>query len=384
MSTPQDQSIIAPVANEETPAFSEFMQAVVAGNIEEMRLQVAAGFDMATADRFGASILEAAISDLEFLPEIAKYEVVKELLRLGANPCQRNGDGFGPLFAAVLNMDTEMLRILLDAGADPNAEQMESATESLYDWAEFDYRYEVWNINNYGDATEQDYRDEDVWLNFLEARALAEGKRGPDHLKLLRAKGGLSMSELSDLPEGPHSGAMDKYRHRFEVRVDTEAKVGKADVDIPQYVSTVILVNGDQVEAIQAVDVPVMLQSLVDPGRYEIFTCQCGVPRNCGAVFHGVEVRHRHKGKLIGWEMKHPQYVYSEDAPYDGSDGPEGTSTYWFTRSQMLSALRSYFCDLQRIFESANGNIDWDVHGQSAMEVLKLASTMEILAREEI
>ena len=127
MSTPQDQSIIAPVANEETPAFSEFMQAVVAGNIEEMRLQVAAGFDMATADRFGASILEAAISDLEFLPEIAKYEVVKELLRLGANPCQRNGDGFGPLFAAVLNMDTEMLRILLDAGADPNAEQMDSA-----------------------------------------------------------------------------------------------------------------------------------------------------------------------------------------------------------------------------------------------------------------
>lgn len=142
--------------------------------------------------------------------------------------------------------------------------------------------------------------------------------------------------------------------------------------------------HSDQVEAIQAVDVPVLLQSLVDPGRNEIFTCQCGVPRNCGAIFHGVEVKHRYKGNLIGWEMKHPQYVYSEDSPYDGSDGPEATLTYWFARSQMQSALLSYFCDLQSIYESANGNIDWDIHGQSAMDVLKLASAVEVLDREEI
>jgi len=379
MSNPEDQRIVAPATDGESPGFSKFMQAVVAGNIEGIRLQVAAGFDMSAVDRFGASILELAIRDLEFLPDIAKYEVVSELLRLGANPCQRNGDGFGPLFAAVLHMDTEMLRILLDAGADPNAEQMDSATESLYDWAEFDYRYEVWNMNDYGHATEKDYADEDVWLKFLESRALLEGKRGPDHLKLLRTKGALSMSELSELTGGLHSGVMDKYRHRFEMQIETLPKERKGDVCTLPYVSTMILVNGSQVEACQAVDVPVLLKSLVDPGHFEIFTCHCGVPRDCGAMFQGVEVKHRYKGNVIGWEMRHPQYVYSEDAPYDGSDGPEDTSIYWFSRIQMLSALRSYFHNLQSIFELENGKIDWPIYGQSAQEILDLASSLEIL-----
>jgi len=45
----------------------------------------------------------------------------------------------------------------------------------------------------------------------------------------------------------------------------------------------------------------------------------------------------------------------------------------------MLSALRSYFHNLQSIFELENGKIDWPIYGQSAQEILDLASSLEIL-----
>jgi hypothetical protein len=43
-------------------------------------------------------------------------------------------------------MDTEMLRLLLDAGADPNVVRIrnDGDRESLYDWAHAVYHDEVW------------------------------------------------------------------------------------------------------------------------------------------------------------------------------------------------------------------------------------------------
>ncbi len=75
--------------------------------------------------------------------------MIREILRLGADPRVLSHDGSNPLFTAVLHMDNEMLRILLDAGADPNqplriplaagsdAWSTDAMDESLYDWAEF-------------------------------------------------------------------------------------------------------------------------------------------------------------------------------------------------------------------------------------------------------
>ena len=113
-------------------------------------------------------------------------------------------------FTAILNMDTEMMRILLDAGADPNellrillgpgtdpaGVGIDSMEESLYEWAEFAYRYEVWSNKLPDGAIAAAGTNRDAWLHYLDRLAVKYGKRRPDHLLLLRQRGALSMSEL--------------------------------------------------------------------------------------------------------------------------------------------------------------------------------------------
>lgn len=187
-----------------------FVSRACAGDIVAMRAQVAEGLDLNSMDQFGDTLLEMVISELEYCPDAPKYKVVQEMLRLGADPCGLSKDGSSPLFMAILNMDTEMLRILLDGGADPNAMlritlgagldpgmvEMEAVGESLYDWAEFAYRYEVWNMNLPEEATAAERSDKDAWLRYLDRLAVKHGKRRPDHLRLLRQRGALSMAEL--------------------------------------------------------------------------------------------------------------------------------------------------------------------------------------------
>jgi ankyrin repeat protein len=187
-----------------------FVASACVGDTDAMRAQVAEGFDLNARDRLGDTILEQVISELEFFPATPKYAVIREMLHLGADPRGLGEDGSSPLFTAVLNMDTEMMRILLDAGADPNevlrillgpgtdpdVPGMDSMDESLYDWAEFAYRYEVWSNKLPDGANAAFGTNREAWLRYLDHLAVTYGKRRPDHLRLLRQRGALSMSEL--------------------------------------------------------------------------------------------------------------------------------------------------------------------------------------------
>lgn len=170
-----------------------------AGDLEGIRRWVRSGVDLTSLDHSGSTLLEVVIGQMAFIPDAPRYDVVAELLSCGADARQLNADGVGSLFAAVLNMDTEMIRILLDAGADPNAEKMDSEFESLYDWAEFDYRYEIWNVNLPESATDANRSSEDGWLAHLDRLAVKYERRRPDHLHLLRQRGALSMAELRNI-----------------------------------------------------------------------------------------------------------------------------------------------------------------------------------------
>lgn len=183
-------------------AFQRLGSLACAGDLDGLRTLVANGFDLAVRSPLGETPLRRVLADIDHAPEAPRYAVVQELLRLGADARQIGTDGTGPLFMAVLSMDTEMLRILLDAGADPNAEEMDPAVESLYDWAVFDYRYEIWNLNLPADPADSDRASEDAWLAFLDRLAIQHGKRRPDHLLLLRERGALCMKELN-LRSGP-------------------------------------------------------------------------------------------------------------------------------------------------------------------------------------
>jgi hypothetical protein len=51
--------------------------------------------------------------------------------------------------------------------------------ESLYDWADFAYRYEVWSMNLPEEATVDERSDMDAWLGYLDRLAVKHGKRRP-------------------------------------------------------------------------------------------------------------------------------------------------------------------------------------------------------------
>lgn len=175
-----------------------FISGACTGDVDAIRSQVAKGFDLNGTNQFGDTLLEYAISVLEFYPEAPKYEVVREMLQLGADPNAPSQDGSSPLFAAVLNLDTEMLRLLLDAGADPNVVRMgtDGAAESLYDCAHSAYLHEVWKSHLPKGVAPAEGEDEDAWLRQLAHLAVTYRKQRPDHLQLLRERGALSMFEL--------------------------------------------------------------------------------------------------------------------------------------------------------------------------------------------
>ena len=350
--------------------FIKLVTLASAGDLPGVRSLVAAGFDPTTRRVDGTPLLEELIGDLWYLPAIPKYEVVKTMLELGADASQRSPDGTGPLYLAVMDMDTEMLRLLIDAGADPNDERMDSAFESLYDWAVLDYELDVWSLDEFGSPADTDLVDEDSWLRFLDREAIQRGRRRPDHLVLLRERGALSMAEMSELQGSPRFGVLDKLRNRFDICIEvieeTDAFEGASTC-----VCTTISIDGEAIEPQHYVDAMALVESLRSSGRYEIFVCGCTKPRACGAVFHGVEVRHG-VGGIVRWDLRRPQLVYPEGEPSDGPLGPEVKSTYSFRRSQMIAALESYFDSLRAFAAKQPNRVEWPIYGQSLDHVLGL------------
>ncbi len=113
------------------------------------------------------SLLTRAILAFEAHPRL--HGLVGELLRRKADPTLLKDQG-GPLFAGVIIRDTEILRMLLEAGAQPNDEW--DFPESLYDWAAFDYRFEEYGIDLLPEEpSPQDTESDETWLGFLERLA---------------------------------------------------------------------------------------------------------------------------------------------------------------------------------------------------------------------
>jgi ankyrin repeat protein len=155
-------------------ALDAFLALIRAGNMDSICAAVAQGFDLKALTPLGDTLLDEIVQDWDFCKNPKRYDIFKELLRLGADARQTNFDGHGPLLMAAFNADTELVRILLDAGADPNPYFADDPVESLYDDLEFDYRYYTWDLDGYGKATEEDLASVDAWLAFLDRQAIAQ------------------------------------------------------------------------------------------------------------------------------------------------------------------------------------------------------------------
>ena len=177
--------------------FKQLMKAASVCDLNSIREIVEQGFDLSTVVD-GEFILAQVIGDLgvamgEIEPPL--YDVVKLLLELGANPNQQDEEGSGALTEAMIAMDTEMLRVLLEAGARPNDFKGFGGSGTLYNWADTDYQFHIWDINKFPETHE--YINEEEWLKWLDYMAVKYDKRRPDHLFLLREYGARTSSELS-------------------------------------------------------------------------------------------------------------------------------------------------------------------------------------------
>ncbi len=169
----------------------DLLAAIEAGDKATALALIEAGADLSGHDKTGETILCNAI----FLTEDPqdRLEIVRALLAHGADPRLLNLDGSGPLFDCTIHFDDNVMRLLLEAGADPNAEQ--SSGERLYDYTEFDYRHDLYDTSLPEPGTENDRATVDSWIDFLDRLALKYGKPRPTMLRLLRKFGARSWNE---------------------------------------------------------------------------------------------------------------------------------------------------------------------------------------------
>jgi len=194
------------VMAKEIPAdVKALIAAATAYDFERVRSLVAAGADVNGRDEFGETVLMLAISEADNEDKSLCLAMVRELLSLGADPCKKAKYGSGPICEAAVRMDTELLRLLMDAGANPNDETGWEAGRTAYDLAAEDYYVDTWigpggfPVDSKGLPEEPETSDlvtPEAWLDFLDRMAVKYNKRRPDHLYLMRERGARGLKEL--------------------------------------------------------------------------------------------------------------------------------------------------------------------------------------------
>jgi hypothetical protein len=177
-------------------ATSKLLDAISNESVEDVLRLLAEGADPNAIDTLGSSALMKAC-DSWHSPE-NRLSMVQALIQAGADPSILDSDSSGPLFACVFAKDANLIEFLVKHGADPNKEH--DAGETLYDWAEFDYRFDEFDLDLPEEPTENDKKDEDAWLQFLSRLAIKYQKRQPDYLIALRRAGAKTGQEMKANP----------------------------------------------------------------------------------------------------------------------------------------------------------------------------------------
>ncbi|MGK8435911.1 ankyrin repeat domain-containing protein [Ectopseudomonas hydrolytica] len=181
------------------------LDAAAAGDLERVRQLAQAGANLNALDD-GETLLDRAVSAFTLPDSVPAFaaDMLRLLLQLGADPNRTGDEGMTALHTAMLARNVELMRILLEGGAEPNGMPGFGPDGTLYDWAEVDYRYSTWD-EPFGlqgslmppDApTSADEASEDAWLLYLDRCAAKHGARRPDYLFLLREFGARTAEEL--------------------------------------------------------------------------------------------------------------------------------------------------------------------------------------------
>jgi ankyrin repeat protein len=159
---------------------------------------IAYGLDLNERDERWSPLFEQIIEQLYRSRSPFRYEAVRMLLELGADPNKFAGAEIGPLTHAVWEMDSEMLKILLDASADPNLPFAEDEYESFLDYSMEHFEFTLMQLDIDEKRTKEDEESTESWLAYLDRCALQHSFQRPEHLYVLRSYGALSRKELDE------------------------------------------------------------------------------------------------------------------------------------------------------------------------------------------
>ena len=178
-----DTSTIPPM----TPIDLELKEAIEAGDVHRVRIAISYGANPNAVDTFGRPALEWAFDSWTPAPRLP---VAQMLVSLGADASFEGFDDPGsPLYVTTFTKRAEEVEFLLAHGANPNP--VMDGWETLYDEVEFDYRYDLWDLNLPHKPTDADRASEAAWLDYLDRCAAVSKKTRPDYLRVLLRYGAM-------------------------------------------------------------------------------------------------------------------------------------------------------------------------------------------------
>ena len=201
----------SPEAKAEKDFESLHMSLYGGGSVDLVREKVKGGFDLNCTNKEGYTLLEYEVRFSQ-LTNLNRLHQIKELISLGANPNHSGTVNHGCLYLAIDNIDTDIIRVLLDAGVEYNSVNLEVnyskkygfsiQAESILDFA----IYQCWfDVRESKTSAKIEFPENnlfwecpttDLRIQLLDELSTKYHKKRPEMLFLLREQGALSLSEI--------------------------------------------------------------------------------------------------------------------------------------------------------------------------------------------
>lgn len=159
----------------------------------------------------------------------------------------------------------------------------------------------------------------------------------------------------------------DASVNQFELRVHVANPSRDIGTPVEPYLITEIWIDGAHLDEPHPIHLPLLIQSLHEPGAYDIFTCDCG-EAGCAGIFEGIHVTH--EGELVRWDFRRPQ---SEELIEPSMGAWRDTATpvhLTFRRSQMIHAVQHYLGSIRAIAGDNPDAFGWPVAAISVRTIM--------------
>lgn len=160
--------------------------------------------------------------------------------------------------------------------------------------------------------------------------------------------------------------------NRFELQVHVADPSRDIGMVVAPYLITRIWVDGAHLDEPHPIHLPLLIQSLHEPGAYDIFTCDCG-EGGCAGIFEGIHVTH--EGELVHWDFRRPQSAEQIGPDMDAWWDIATPVHLTFRRSQMMNAVQSYLGEIRAIAGDNPDAFDWPVAAISVRTIMGIDPT---------